>query len=48
MFYCGPEGLLDTIKSGVHKNQQRFRDTEGDKANDNVANCVFYEESFEM
>ena len=48
VFYCGPEGLLDTIKSGVHKNQQQLRDTDGDKANDNIANCVFYEESFEM
>jgi hypothetical protein len=48
VFYCGPEGLLDTIKSGVHKNRRRRRDTEGDKNNDKIANCVFYEESFEM
>jgi len=41
VFYCGPEGLLQTIK----KNIQDGRDNNGSTP---IAKCAFYEESFEM
>lgn len=52
IFYCGPVGLLHTIKTRVTAHRtERYRlaggchDNDGDRT---IADCTFYEESFEM
>jgi len=42
VFYCGPTGLLDTIKANIASGRNERQQIT------NLAECTFYEESFEM
>jgi len=51
VFYCGPDRLLETIKSKVNTDrrlERRKRRSSGNNNTKDFPNCVFYEESFEM
>lgn len=50
VFYCGPGGLLERIKANVNtgRNEKRQHDGSDNGSKQAVADCAFYEESFEM
>lgn len=50
VFYCGPGGLLERIKANVNtgRNERRQQGGSDKESKQAVADCAFYEESFEM
>ena len=50
VFYCGPGGLLERIKANVNtgRNERRQQGGSDNESKQAVADCAFYEESFEM
>jgi len=48
VFYCGPGVLLESIRSRVGADRDERRRLSGGGDNLRIADCTFYEESFEM
>lgn len=53
IFYCGPDGLLETIKTDVNTGRNERRrlcgfDIDDGSHRPTISDCTFYEESFEM